>query len=81
MLLAVTRLTRELSGKRLELLTEMIPRLSRVGILFVAGLTAFKDYENAAGALRVSLQLLEVRVPNPDLPKAFQVAVKSVSTQ
>ena len=28
----VTRLTRELSGKRLELLTEMIPRLSRVGI-------------------------------------------------
>jgi putative tryptophan/tyrosine transport system substrate-binding protein len=72
----VTRLTRELSGKRLELLTEMIPRLSRVGILFVAGLTAFKDYENAAGALKVSLQLLEVRVPNPDLPKAFQVAVK-----
>jgi putative ABC transport system substrate-binding protein len=72
----VTRLTRELSGKRLELLTEMIPRLSRVGILSVAGLTAFKDYEDAAGGLKVSLQILEVRVPTPDLPKAFQVAVK-----
>ena len=72
----VTRLTRELSGKRLELLTEMIPQLSRVGILSVAGLTAFKDYENAAASLKVSLQLLEVRVPTPDLPKAFQIAVK-----
>src|SRR5262245_4654712 len=29
----LTFLTRELSGKRLELLTEIIPRLSRVGIL------------------------------------------------
>ena len=44
----LTFLTRELSGKRLELLTEIIPRLSRVGILTVAGFTAFKDYEDAA---------------------------------
>ena len=72
----VTRLTRELSGKRLELLTEIIPRLSRVGILSVAGSMASKDYEEAAGGLKVSLQILEVRVPTPDLPKAFQVAVK-----
>src|SRR4029450_13072943 len=54
----------------------MIPRLSRVGILSVAGLTAFKDFEEAARSLKVSLQILEVRVPTPDLPKAFQVAVK-----
>jgi putative ABC transport system substrate-binding protein len=72
----LTFLTRELSGKRLELLTEMIPRLSRVGILTVAGFTAFKDYEDAARGLKVPLQSLEVRVPTPDLPKAFQVAVK-----
>ena len=39
----LTFLTRELSGKRLELLTEIIPRLSRVGILTVAGFTALKD--------------------------------------
>ena len=35
----LTFLTRELSGKRLELLIEMIPRLSRVGILSMAGFT------------------------------------------
>ncbi len=72
----LTFLTRELSGKRLELLTEMIPRLSRVGILLVSGFTAFKDYEAAARSLKVSLQSLEVQVPNPDLLGAFQVAVK-----
>ena len=32
----LTFLTRELSGKRLELLTEMIPRLSRIGISRIA---------------------------------------------
>jgi putative tryptophan/tyrosine transport system substrate-binding protein len=72
----VTRLTRELSGKRLELLSEMIPRLSRVGILTVVGFTAFKDYGDAASALKVSLQILEVGAPTPDLPKVFQLAVK-----
>jgi putative tryptophan/tyrosine transport system substrate-binding protein len=72
----ITSLARDLSGKRLELLTELIPRLSLVGILSVAGFTAFKDYEDAARGLKVSLQSLEVRVPTPDLPRAFQVAVK-----
>jgi putative ABC transport system substrate-binding protein len=72
----LTQLTRELSGKRLELLTEMIPRLSRVGILSVAGYTAAKDYEDAARGLKVPLQILEVRMPTPDLPRAFQIAVK-----
>src|SRR5262249_21622930 len=72
----LTFLTRELSGKRLELLTEIIPRLSRVGILTVAGFTALKDYEDAARSLKVTLQPLQVQMPNPDLPRAFQVAVK-----
>jgi putative ABC transport system substrate-binding protein len=72
----LTFLTRDLSGKRLELLSEMIPRLSRVGILSVAGFTAFKDYEDAAHSLKVPLRLLAVRLPTPDLPSAFQVAVK-----
>jgi putative tryptophan/tyrosine transport system substrate-binding protein len=61
----LTFLTRELSGKRLELLTEMIPRLSRVGILSLPGFTAFKDYEDAARGLKVTPQLLEVRLPMP----------------
>ena len=72
----LTSLARNLSGKRLELLTEMIPRLSRVGFLTVAGSRAIKDYEDAARGLKVPLQPLEVRVPSPDLQRAFQVAVK-----
>jgi putative ABC transport system substrate-binding protein len=72
----LTFLTRELSGKRLELLSEMIPRLSRIGILSLPRFTAFKDYEDAARGLKVTLQFLEVRLPTPDLHKAFQVAVK-----
>jgi putative ABC transport system substrate-binding protein len=72
----LTSLARQLSGKRLELLNEMIPKLSRVGIILVTGSSAFKDYEDAGLSLKVPLQSLEVRVPNPDLPRAFQVAVK-----
>jgi putative tryptophan/tyrosine transport system substrate-binding protein len=69
-----TSATRDLSGKRLELLTAMIPRLSRVGIL--SGFGAFKDYEDAARSLKVPLQILEVQAPTADLPRLFQVAVK-----
>ena len=72
----IARLTRDLSGKRLELLTEMIPRLSRVGILSVVGGTPSKDYEAAARSLKVALQILEVQRPADDLPRAFQAAVK-----
>ena len=54
----------------------MVPRLSRVGILSVPRFTAFKDYEDAARSLTVPLQSLEVQMPNPDLPRAFQVALK-----
>jgi hypothetical protein len=43
----LTSLARQLSGKRLELLNEMIPKLSRVGIILVTGSSAFKDYEDA----------------------------------
>ena len=31
----ITRLTRELSGKRLELLKETLPQISRVGVLWI----------------------------------------------
>jgi putative ABC transport system substrate-binding protein len=70
----VTRFTRELSGKRLELLREIIPGLSRVGIVSTAGATAFKQYEPAARTLKVTLQLLEVQ--GPDVSKALQIAAK-----
>jgi ABC-type uncharacterized transport system substrate-binding protein len=72
----LTRLTRELSGKRLELLKEVIPKVSRVGLLLDADATDFKDYEIAARALKIQLQSLEVRSPSPDFEGAFQAAGK-----
>jgi len=73
----LTRLTRELSGKRLELLKEVLPAISRVGVLWTQGPSAnFKEYEPAARALKIPLQSLEVRGPNPDLEGAFRQAVK-----
>ena len=75
----LSTLTRELSGKRLELLKEAVPGISRVGILWDVdnqGATiSFKEYEATARALKIPLQSLEVRGPNLDLEGAFQAAV------
>src|SRR5215813_4671220 len=53
----ITRLTRELGGKRLELLKEAVPRISRVGVLWdpddPAPAIGFKEYEAAARALKI----------------------------
>jgi putative ABC transport system substrate-binding protein len=80
----LTRLGRELSGKRLELLTEVVPGISRVGVLWDANapgpIIGFKEYEAAARALKIQVQSLEVRGPKPDLEGAFQVAVKGRTT-
>ena len=79
----LTRLTRELSGKRLQLLTEIVPTTSRVAILWdVEGRSAamgFKEYEVATRSLKVSLQSLEVREPKPDFAEAFRAAIKGRS--
>ena len=76
----LTRLNRELSGKRLELLKEVIPTISRVAVLTLADATtrrgALKEYQAAARVLKIQLQSLEVRSPNPDLEGAFREAVK-----
>jgi putative tryptophan/tyrosine transport system substrate-binding protein len=89
----LTRLTRELRGKRLELLKEVVPTISRVGVLWRNTLSttktestadaivarpgsAIKEYEAAAPALKLQVQSLEVRGPNPDLEVAFQAAAK-----
>jgi ABC-type uncharacterized transport system substrate-binding protein len=80
----LTRLGRELSGKRLELLTEVVPGISRVGVLWDANapgpIIGFKEYEAAARALKIQVQSLEVRGPKPDLEGAFQVAAKGRTT-
>jgi ABC-type uncharacterized transport system substrate-binding protein len=73
-------LGRELSGKRLELFKETVPRLSRVGVLWdenAAGpKIGFKEYESAARALKIQLHSLEVRGPNSDFEGVSQAAAK-----
>jgi putative ABC transport system substrate-binding protein len=79
----LTRLTRDLSGKRLELLQEAVPGVARAGVLWdtdaPGASIAFKEYKAAAGALKIQLQSLEVRGPNPDLEGAFRAAAKALS--
>ena len=76
----LARFMTELSGKRLELLKEVVPKISHVGVLWDAddpdAAIGFKEYEAAARALKIQLQSLEVRGPNPDLEGAFQAAAK-----
>jgi ABC-type uncharacterized transport system substrate-binding protein len=72
----ISRLGRGLDGKRLELLKEAIPGMSRVGILATEGSTGVKEHESTAHALNVQIQYLEVRRQNPDFESAFQAAAK-----
>jgi putative ABC transport system substrate-binding protein len=77
----LTTLSRELSGKRLEIIQDIVPRISRVAVLWDADSEgarygAVKEYEVAAHSLRIPLQPLEVRGPNPDFEAAFEAAVK-----
>ena len=68
-----TRLIRNLDGKRLELLEEVVAKLSRVGVLWDANgqgpTIAFKEYETAAQLLRIKLQSLEIRGLNLDFER------------
>jgi putative ABC transport system substrate-binding protein len=67
----------EISGKRLELLKEIVPRLSRVAVLGTStnpgNAQAVKEIELAAGAFEVQLQYLDVRDPK-DIETAFRAA-------
>lgn len=77
----VFTLSQELNAKRLELLTEVVPRLSQVAVLWTpqdrAATSSFKEYEAAARTLNVQLQSLEVRRDQPDIEGAFQAAAKA----
>jgi putative ABC transport system substrate-binding protein len=50
----ITRLTRGLSGKRLELLVEAVPEVSRVGVITSTTTSGIEDYEAAARSLNKS---------------------------
>jgi putative ABC transport system substrate-binding protein len=73
----LSSLAPELSGKRLELLKEILPKLSRVAVLGTsanpATAQALRETEVAARALKVQLQYLDVLDPK-DIETAFQKA-------
>ena len=69
----------EISGKRLEILKETVPRLARVAVLGASTTPgtpqSLKETELAAGAFKVRLQYLDVLDPK-DIETAFRAAAK-----
>jgi ABC-type uncharacterized transport system substrate-binding protein len=68
----------EMTGKRLELLKQTIPALSRVAVLWTPGRVSgrqVRDHELAARSLGLESLSLEVRGPD-DLATVFQQAVR-----
>jgi len=75
----LTILGPELSGKRLELLKEAVPKATRVAFLWNSANPAqgllWKESQAAAQELRLQLQSLEVRNSN-DFDSAFEAALR-----
>jgi putative tryptophan/tyrosine transport system substrate-binding protein len=75
----LSQLAPELSGKRLEILKETIPKLSRLAVFStstnVSNAQAIKEIGLAAAALGVKLQQIDVLTPK-DIESAFHAAVK-----
>jgi len=75
----IAEMAPQLSGKRLQLLKEIVPGLSRVAVFWNPLNPAYgpilKELEAAAQPLGVELQRLEVRVPE-DFAGAFEAATR-----
>ena len=75
----LSTLSPEISGKRLELLKEIVPKLSRVAVLGTSTRPGtaqeLKEVKFAAGALKVNLQYLDV-LDRKDIETAFRAASK-----
>jgi putative tryptophan/tyrosine transport system substrate-binding protein len=75
----LSTLSPEISGKRLELLKEIVPKLSRVAVLGTSTRSGtaqeLKEVELAGGAFGVELQYLDVLDPK-DIETAFRAASK-----
>jgi putative ABC transport system substrate-binding protein len=77
----LSSLSADLSGKRLELLKETVPRLTRVGVLwspsadYQLSSANFKDTETAARTLSVQVESLEVR-SLADFDRALKTATE-----
>ena len=75
----LSTLAPELSGKRLELLKEIVPKLSRVAVIAIStepgNAQLLKEMELAAEGLKVKLQHLDV-LTSKDIETAFRAAAK-----
>jgi len=68
------------SGKRLGLLKEILPKISRVGILRDASSAPIINsrwYEPVAGPLKVEIQYFDVQSPSPNFESTFEAAVNA----
>jgi putative tryptophan/tyrosine transport system substrate-binding protein len=78
----LSTLSPELSGKRLELLKEIVPKLSRVAVFGTSSSASnaqeLREVELAAGTLGVKLQYFDVLGPK-DIEPAFRAAAKERS--
>jgi putative ABC transport system substrate-binding protein len=76
----LTHISIELLGKRLELLKEVLPKVSR--FVYLDDVTSegykrvAKETQDAARALGVQLQVVEVKAPGSDIEGVFQTMVK-----
>ena len=75
----MTTFSTELTGKRIELLKELVPSLSRVALLHNMGNPAappeWEETKTAARSLGLQAELLDVRSQD-DLGRAFALAVR-----
>src|SRR5438876_1536247 len=75
----LSTLSPEISGKRLELLKEIVPKLSRVAVLgnstVPGNAQALRETERAAGVFGVKLQYVEIENPE-EIESAFRAARK-----
>jgi putative ABC transport system substrate-binding protein len=76
----LTHISIELLGKRLELLKEALPKVSRFVFLDDANSKGYqrvaKETQGAAKALGVQLQVVEVKAANSDIEGVFQTMVE-----
>jgi len=75
----LTNMITELLGKRLELLKEVVPKVTRFAFLDDTegpGGSMFKDAQLAAQALHVKFERIEVKSDEPDIDGAFRQMVK-----
>ena len=74
----LSQMLQELGGKRLELLKEIVAKLSRVAVLWnpqsASATLGWKENQQPARQLGIQLYSLEVQSPD-ELDKAFEVAV------